>query len=77
MKIDIHTHTKKCKAGDAATREISWGGDDDLENMVLVCPNHHAASHRDDAAFDYGDLTFRYSNGLWERLKANEHLPAA
>lgn len=23
MKIDIHTHTKKCKSGDAATRDIS------------------------------------------------------
>lgn len=23
MKIDIHTHTRKCKAGDAATREVS------------------------------------------------------
>ena len=23
MKIDIHTHTKKCKSGDAATREIT------------------------------------------------------
>lgn len=22
MKIDIHTHTKKCKSGDAITREI-------------------------------------------------------
>lgn len=23
MKIDIHTHTKKCKSGDAPTREVS------------------------------------------------------
>lgn len=23
MKIDIHTHTKKCKSGDAPTREIA------------------------------------------------------
>jgi len=23
MKIDIHTHTKKCKSGDAYTREIT------------------------------------------------------
>jgi 5-methylcytosine-specific restriction enzyme A len=36
---------------------IHWlprGGDDELGNMVLVCPNHHAAIDRDDAAFDYG-----------------------
>lgn len=56
---------------------LSRGGDDELENMALVCPNHHAAIHRDDAAFDYGDLTFVYSNGLREGLKANQHLPAA
>lgn len=23
MKIDIHTHTKKCKSGDAPTREVT------------------------------------------------------
>jgi predicted metal-dependent phosphoesterase TrpH len=26
MKIDIHTHTRKCKSGDAHTREISPEG---------------------------------------------------
>ena len=56
---------------------LSRGGDDELENMALVCPNHHAAIHRDDAPFDYGDLAFVYSNGLREPLKANEHLPTA
>ncbi len=25
MKIDIHSHTKKCKSGDAPTREIAPG----------------------------------------------------
>lgn len=56
---------------------LSRGGDDEVENMALVCPNHHAAIHRDDAAFDYAGLTFLFSNGLRERLKLNEHLPAA
>jgi 5-methylcytosine-specific restriction enzyme A len=56
---------------------LSRGGDDELENMVLVCPNHHAAIHRDDAVFDYADLTFAFSNGLQETLVTNEHLPAA
>jgi predicted ATPase len=32
VKIDIHTHTKKCKTGDAATREIS---PEDFCNTVL------------------------------------------
>jgi 5-methylcytosine-specific restriction enzyme A len=56
---------------------LSRGGDDELGNMVLVCPNHHAAIHRDDAAFDYGDLKFLFSNGLTEPLRANEHLLTA
>ena len=33
MKIDIHTHTRKCKTGDAATREIS---PEDFCNTVLA-----------------------------------------
>lgn len=46
-------------------------------NMVLVCPNHHSAIHRDDAAFDFMDHAFQFSNGLRERLAVNDHLPAA
>lgn len=56
---------------------LSRGGDDDLENMMLVCPNHHAAIHRDDAAFDYGELVLLFSNGVREPLRLNQHLPAA
>ena len=37
--------------------------------MVLLCPNHHAAVHRDDAPFDYGDLAFRFSVGRTEALQ--------
>lgn len=57
---------------------LSRGGADKLDNMVLICPNHHAAVHQDDAAFNFTDFTFRFSNGLAERLKLNHHLqPAA
>lgn len=56
---------------------LSRGGDDEVENMVLVCPNHHAAIHRDDAVFDYADLSFAFTNGARERLALNEHLTAA
>ena len=56
---------------------LSRGGDDELENMVLVCANHHAAIHRDDASFDYADLSFAFSNGLRELLADNRHLPLA
>jgi 5-methylcytosine-specific restriction protein A len=56
---------------------LSRGGEDELENMVLLCPNHHAAVHRDDAPFDYGDLAFRFSVGRTEALQLNHHLPRA
>jgi len=56
---------------------LSRGGDDQLDNMVLVYPNHHAAIHRDDAVFDYADMTFTFSKGPREPLQDNRHLPAA
>ncbi len=56
---------------------LSRGGQDELENMVLVCPNHHAAIHRDDAVFDYADLAFTFANNLRESIADNRHLPAA
>jgi 5-methylcytosine-specific restriction protein A len=36
--------------------QIQWlsrGGEDELDNRLLVCPNHHAAIHRNDVPFDY------------------------
>jgi hypothetical protein len=56
---------------------LSRGGEDELDNMVLVCPNHHAAIHRDDAPFDYATLAFTFSRAPAERLQLNEHLPRA
>jgi 5-methylcytosine-specific restriction enzyme A len=56
---------------------LSRGGEDELENMMLVCPNHHSAIHRDDAPFDFADFAFTYSNGLREALAVNRHLPPA
>lgn len=56
---------------------LSRGGEDSLDNMVLICPNHHSAIHRDDAVFDYADFTFAFRNGVREPLTVNWHLPAA
>ena len=56
---------------------LSRGGEDELENMVLLCPNHHAAVHRDDAPFDYRDAAFRFSVGRTDPLQLNFHLPKA
>jgi hypothetical protein len=56
---------------------LSRGGEDAVENLVLICPNHHAAVHQDDAVFDYADLTFRFTRGLLEPLQVNHHLERA
>lgn len=52
---------------------LSRGGADNLENMVLVCPNHHAAIHKCDAVFDYADMAFVFPKyrGV---LQINSHI---
>lgn len=58
------------------THHIQWisrGGADEPSNLVLVCPNHHRAIHRCDAAFDYKSFSFSF-NGKIERLVLNSHL---
>ena len=52
---------------------LSRGGEDKLENFVLVCPNHHNALHRLDAPFDFSNLSFKFTLHE-ESLKLNKHL---
>lgn len=55
---------------------IHWlcrGGPDSLDNMVLVCPNHHAAIHRCDAPFDFRDMAFVFPTHRGS-LQINQHL---
>lgn len=56
---------------------LSRGGGDDLDNLVLLCPNHHRVVHRCDAPLDYRDLSFVFGDRR-EPLSLNSHLaPAA
>jgi len=58
------------------THHIQWisrGGSDDLLNLVLICPNHHRAIHKCDAAFDYKSFSFNF-NARVEKLLLNKHL---
>lgn len=52
---------------------LSRGGEDQLANMVLVCPNHHTAIHRIDAPFDFGDMAFDFGRRR-EYLQLDLHL---
>jgi hypothetical protein len=56
---------------------LSRGGEDTLANMLLICPNHHAAVHRGDAPFDFQTLQFIFANGLVEKIQMNRHLQAS
>lgn len=51
------------KLGDISeAHHIHWlsrGGSDILDNLVLLCPNHHSAIHALDPEFDRKELVFR------------------
>lgn len=53
---------------------LSRGGADELENLMLICPNHHAAIHQCDAPFDFAAGMFVFDDHE-EALKLNPHLP--
>lgn len=53
---------------------LSRGGHDKLENMLLLCPNHHQAIHATNAVFDFRDLHYVFPNGRREPLALNRHL---
>lgn len=55
---------------------LSRGGDDRLDNLMLVCPNHHRAIHRCDAPLDYADMAFDFGAHR-EELALNLHLELA
>ena len=55
---------------------LSRGGEDSLDNMVLLCPNHHSVIHATDAVFDFRDLSFIFAANHRERLALNRHLNA-
>lgn len=55
---------------------LSRGGDDVLDNMVLLCPNHHRLVHVLDAPLDHRDLAFDLGDRR-EPLRLNEHLRRA
>jgi 5-methylcytosine-specific restriction enzyme A len=52
---------------------LSQGGEDELANMILVCPNHHSAIHRIDAPMDFHDMSFDFGMRR-EYLQLNLHL---
>jgi 5-methylcytosine-specific restriction endonuclease McrA len=45
----------------------------DYDNLMIICPNHHSVIHKAQPQFDRVTLTLFYPNGFEERLKVNHH----
>ena len=52
---------------------LSRGGDDALDNLMLVCPNHHRAIHQCDAPLDWNDLAYDFGAHR-ETVAMDQHL---
>ena len=46
----------------------------DANNIMIVCPNHHGIIHATEPVFNRRNLSFIYPNGLEEGLRLNKHL---
>lgn len=48
----------------------------DYDNLMVICPNHHTAIHKTNPIFDRQSLTISYPNGYQEVLKLDRHFNA-
>lgn len=46
----------------------------DMKNIMIVCPNHHGIIHDRNPKYNAKDCTYTYPNGLVESLMLNDHL---
>lgn len=46
----------------------------DSNNLLVLCPNHHRIIHKANPVFDRGKLIYKYHNGFEEGLFINKHL---
>ncbi|MEA2096001.1 MAG: HNH endonuclease [Candidatus Cloacimonadota bacterium] len=46
----------------------------DSDNILVLCPNHHRIIHKVNPLFDKSKLLFKYQNGFIEKIKLNFHL---
>jgi 5-methylcytosine-specific restriction protein A len=45
----------------------------DYDNLMVICPNHHTVIHKTDPVFDRQSLMLSYPNGHYEVLKLDMH----
>ena len=46
----------------------------DANNQMIVCPNHHSIIHDANPVFDRRRMVYRFDNGVEERINLNKHL---
>ena len=46
----------------------------DANNQMIVCPNHHSVIHAANPVFDRRRMVYRFDNGVEERISLNKHL---
>lgn len=46
----------------------------DMKNIIILCPNHHSIMHKTNPIFKREKVSFVYPNGLVEKVKLNVHL---
>ena len=46
----------------------------DMKNIMIVCPNHHSIIHDVNPVFNEKKKIFIYNNGFKEGMKLNYHL---
>ena len=46
----------------------------DASNIIILSPNYHRIVHKTNAEFDFKTLSYKFPNGLVEKVKVNKHL---
>ena len=46
----------------------------DANNQMIVCPNHHSVIHDANPVFDRRRMVYRFGNGVEETIRINKHL---
>ena len=46
----------------------------DANNQMIVCPNHHSIIHDANPVFDRRRMVYRFDNGAEEKITINKHL---
>ena len=53
---------------------FSLSMNNNIDNILIICPNHHGIIHATNPEFDKTSKAFTYPNGYTEGLKINIHL---